>query len=96
MKTSSDYYDASKVWDKTNDYDAVLKHLRDKGFSKLDSIKALREFCNLSLAEAKRIATQSEVWQDTFVDSQKLHDALFEGAAMQEPRDDDQGVLRRS
>ena len=89
MKTN-DYDYAATVWDQTNDYDAVLKHLRDKGISKLESIKAIREFCGVSLGEAKRIATESEVWEDTLGDSEKLHDAFVEGATVKERPDHSQ------
>ena len=87
MTTSSDYDYAATVWKQTYDYDAVLRHLRSKGISKLDSIKALREFCDVSLADAKRIVTQSEVWLDTLAHSEKLHDAFFEGATKELPDD---------
>ncbi len=79
MKTN-DYDYSAQVWAETKDYDAVLRHLRDKGFSKLDSIKALREFCGLSLGESKRKASLSEVWVDTLEESNRLHDEFFEGA----------------
>lgn len=78
--TTNDYDSAVQIWAETNDYDAVLRHLRDKGCSKLDSIKALREYCGLSLGEANRKATMSEVWADTLEESSRLHDAFFEGA----------------
>jgi ribosomal protein L7/L12 len=79
--TTNDYDYAAQVWAETNDYDAVLRHLRVKGYSKLDSIKALREFCGLSLSESKRKASMSEVWADTLEESNRLHDAFFEGAS---------------
>ncbi len=78
--SNNDYEHASQVWTATKDYDTVLQHLRDKGFSKLDSIKALREFCGLSLGESKRTATLSKVWADTLEQSNQLHDAFFEDA----------------
>ena len=79
--TNRDYEYAKQVWTEHNDYDVVLRYLREKGFSKLDSIKALREFCGLSLDEAKRKASLSEVWADTLDQTAQLHDAFFEGAS---------------
>ncbi|WP_146561929.1 hypothetical protein [Posidoniimonas corsicana] len=78
--TPSDYSHTETVWRQTGSYDAVLRHLRSKGFSKIESVKAVREFCDVSLGEAKEITHSSDVWKDTLADSQQLHDALFEGA----------------
>lgn len=80
MNNAQSYDYAAKVWNETNEYDSVLSHLRRNGFNKLDSIKALREFCGVSLGDAKRIANNSHVWRDTVGDSEKLHEAFFDGA----------------
>jgi len=84
MSALEAYDYASTVWKETSDYEAVLRHLRDKGVSKLESIKALREFCEVSLGEAKQIASSSDVWADTLADSKELHDTFFEGATEKE------------
>ncbi len=85
--SDSDYDYASKVWDETHNYDAVLRYLRDRGVSKLDSIKALHEFCGVSLGDAKRIAARSAVWQDTLAELEKLHNTVIKGATAKEPTD---------
>lgn len=79
--TSNNYGCTAQVWAETKDFDSVLRHLRENGFSKLESIKALRELCGISLGEAKRKASLSEVWADTLDDSNRLHDAFLEGAS---------------
>ena len=81
---NNNYENSAQVWAATNNYDAVLQYLRDKGFSKLDSIKELREFCDLSLGEAKRKATLSTVWADTLEQTKELHEAFFADAAKSE------------
>jgi ribosomal protein L7/L12 len=78
--TNNDYDNAARIWAETNDYDSVVRHLRDKGYGKLDSIKAIREICGVTLGESKRKVELSEVWADTLDGSNQLHDAFFEGS----------------
>ncbi len=75
--TTGTYDGAAEIWNRTNDYDAVLRYIREIGLSKLDAIKAVREFCGVSLGEAKKIANASTVWADTLEASNELHDAFL-------------------
>ena len=74
-----DYSTAGDIWRETHDYESVLQHLRKKGFSQFESIKALRESCGVSLAEAKIIAKSSSVWSDIDAEIDRLHDSVEEG-----------------
>ena len=68
---------AALIWGETHDVDAVLQYLRGQGYSKFDSIKALRELLGLSLGDAKRIVSLSPVWRDSLEESRRLHDSLI-------------------
>lgn len=65
-----------EIWRKTPDYDAFLRGLRERGLSKLDSIKALRQAFGIPLAHAKQLAGTSEVWRDGRDETERLHDAV--------------------
>jgi ribosomal protein L7/L12 len=44
--------------------DVSLAALREQGASPIDSIKAVREVTGVSLADAKRVVSESTAWDD--------------------------------
>ncbi|WP_257168496.1 hypothetical protein [Bradyrhizobium sp. SRS-191] len=60
--------------------DDLVRHLRDGGCWKIDSIVVLRAALGITLQEAKAIVHVSPVWSDTREQDEALHDALFEAA----------------
>jgi hypothetical protein len=87
--------DAERLLNAGKDYDTVLAFLRDRGFSKLDSIKFLCETGKLPLIEAKEIVHNSVVWTDTFERDERLHESLM-GSAAELSRDPSSTGLRRT
>jgi len=51
--------------------------LRERGFNKLDSIKALISATGMSLGEAKNIVHHSRAWQDSFARDEEYHASLL-------------------
>jgi ribosomal protein L7/L12 len=58
------------------DLNAVLVQLRQAGFSKVESIRAIMELKGTSLGEAKRLIHLSPAWQDTLESDDRLHELL--------------------
>jgi hypothetical protein len=54
--------------------DAALSALRRNGATPIDSIKAVREVCGVSLGEAKKLVADSPTWDDI----RDAHDRLVE------------------
>ena len=67
---------ADEVWRGSRDVDKLLQFLRREGISKLDSVKAVRAICQVSLSDAKKMVFQSSVWQDTAEATEMLHDEV--------------------
>lgn len=67
----------------------ILMFFRERGFDKIDSIKAIRAMRGLSTAEAKNTVDASETWSDRFnIDMEfreKAWEALRDIAASQDP-----------
>ncbi len=55
--------------------DTILRELRDAGCSKVQSIKALVELEQASLAEAKTLVHGSNVWDDVFERDSRFQEA---------------------
>ncbi|MEO0996292.1 MAG: hypothetical protein AAFX58_02125 [Pseudomonadota bacterium] len=68
------------------DIDAVLKVLRDAGYSKARSVKALVDLNHASLAGAKALVHQSAVWLDVRDGDDLFHDTVADYVARDEER----------
>ncbi len=73
--------DAERLLHAGKDYDTVLAFRRDRGFSKLDSIKFLCNAGKLPLIKAKELVHDSVVWSDAFECDERLHESLMRGVA---------------
>ena len=69
--------DAKKLVNSGASHEIVLGFLRERGFDKLDSIKALISATGMSLKDAKNIVHQSRAWQDTFAKDEAFHASLL-------------------
>ncbi len=58
----------------------VLAFLRQHEYSKIASIKAVRQLQGVDLREAKRIVHLSDAWQDRRQQDDEFHEALEEAA----------------
>jgi hypothetical protein len=56
--------------------ETILNRLRDKGASKIDSIRALHDGARIPLAEGKRLVHFSAAWADTKERDEKFWDEL--------------------
>jgi|tagenome__1003787_1003787.scaffolds.fasta_scaffold16728245_1 ribosomal protein L7/L12 len=65
---------AEDLWRASHESEPLLRFLRDRGLSKIDSIKIIRSICRISLGDAKRIVSYSPVWQDTLESTVALQD----------------------
>ena len=67
----------------------ILMFFRERGFDKIDSIKAIRAVRGVSTAEAKNTVDGSETWSDRFNHDMEFREtaweALREIAASQDP-----------
>ncbi len=80
MPTIPDHHDnIRRLWGESKDYNVVLLYLRKNGFSKLESIKVMRELCEFPLDEAKRLTNLSDVWEDTLEETIQFHETLITG-----------------
>lgn len=61
-------------------WDAVLRALREEGFSQTQVTKATVERLGVSLAEAKKIVHLSEAWADVRSDNDNFHRELDNAA----------------
>ena len=75
-----------ELWHKCRDAEKLLHFLRVEGISKLGSVKAVRAICQVSLADAKKIVSQSSEWKDTVESTEALHDQVIR--AMKSADDD--------
>lgn len=75
---------AKGLLDRDADREGVLRFLRAKGCSKVDSISILIELAGVSLAEAKRVVHFSDAWRDVRENDEALHE-LMERAVDQLP-----------
>jgi ribosomal protein L7/L12 len=69
--------DAEKLINSGADNEIVLGFLRERGFNKLDSIKALIGATGMSLGDAKNIVHHSRAWQDSFARDEEFHASLL-------------------
>jgi hypothetical protein len=69
--------DAKRLISSGADHEIVLGFLRERGFNKLDSIKALINATGMSLNDAKSIVHHSRAWQDTFARDEEFHASLL-------------------
>ena len=60
------------------DIDAVLRVLRDSGFSKVQSMKALVDLNQADMADAKTLVHHSAVWKDVRERDEAFHDQMSE------------------
>ena len=74
--------DACKLVAAGANRETILVFLRDKGFDKIDSIKAIRTLYGLTMPEAKELIDHSQAWSDRF-----RSDMRFREAALQALRD---------
>jgi hypothetical protein len=59
-------------------FEAILSLLRQRGLSKVESIKVLSDAARLPLAESKRIVHLSTTWRDERASGEELHEAIDE------------------
>ena len=69
--------DAGRLIHSGADHEIVLGFLRERGFNKLDSIKALIGATGMSLGDAKSIVHHSRAWQDSFARDEEFHASLL-------------------
>jgi hypothetical protein len=69
--------DAERLTKSGADHEIVLGFLRERGFNKLDSIKALINATGMSLDEAKNSVHHSRAWQDSFARDEEFHASLL-------------------
>jgi ribosomal protein L7/L12 len=67
---------ASETWSRDRDIEALLAYLRNSGFSKLSSIRAVMEITGATLAEAKKIVHLSRAWSDRREQDDEFHEKL--------------------
>jgi ribosomal protein L7/L12 len=67
------------------DLDGALRVLRDGGYSKIQSMKALADTGRFGLAEAKAVVHGSAVWEDTRQRDSEFHEALEAEVKKSEP-----------
>lgn len=70
--------DAGKLLVTCADHELVLSFLREKGFNKIDSIKALVSAGGMPLGEAKLIVHNSKTWNDVYDRDEAFHRQLGE------------------
>jgi ribosomal protein L7/L12 len=68
----------SELWAKSHDIEALLHSLRERGVSRFDSIKLVRQICQVTLGEAKKMVVFSAEWSDTVESTAQFHDAVAE------------------
>jgi len=68
--------DAERLLQSGADHEIVLAFLRERGFNKLDSIKALVGISGISLGDAKNVVHNSRAWQDVFTRDEEFHASL--------------------
>ena len=66
-----------KLWRGANVED-VIRTLRDSGFSKVHSIKALVDLGQANMSEAKHIVHNSQTWADVRERDEEFHRKLDE------------------
>jgi hypothetical protein len=76
--------DYPKMIDQGATVEEIIRALRDDGFSKAPSIKALCDFRLANLAEAKRLIHFSETWADRKAEDEAFHEELVEAMSTQE------------
>ena len=69
--------DAKRLINSGANHEIVLGFLRERGFNKLDSIKALVNATGMPLNNAKGIVHHSRAWQDTFSRDEEFHASLL-------------------
>ncbi|HLH34522.1 MAG TPA: hypothetical protein VKX41_07595 [Alloacidobacterium sp.] len=69
--------DAKKLINSGADHEIVLGFLRERGYNKIDSIKALVSAAGMSLGDAKNIVHHSRAWQDSFARDEEFHASLL-------------------
>lgn len=68
--------DAGKLLVCGADHELVLSFLREKGFGKIDSIKALAVVGGMQLREAKLMVHNSKTWNDVYDRDERFHEKL--------------------
>ena len=56
--------------------EAVVADLKNEGFSRVDSIRAVVEITGASLGDAKLIVHRSQAWEDVRQETEDFHVAL--------------------
>jgi ribosomal protein L7/L12 len=69
--------DAGRLIHSGAGHEIVLGFLRERGFNKLDSMKALISVTGMSLGDAKNIVHHSRAWQDSFARDEEFHASLL-------------------
>jgi ribosomal protein L7/L12 len=70
--------DAGELLVSGADHELVLSFLREKGFNKIDSIKALVSAGGMALQEAKLIVHNSKTWNDVYDRDERFHKNIGE------------------
>lgn len=84
MISSTVLGECRKLYATSKDIEVVLSYLRNKGFFKIDAIKAIIDLLQVPLTEAKRTVHFSKTWADTKEPDEQFHEALVEGLQLQE------------
>lgn len=56
-------------------HEAVITRMRALGLNKIECMKLLRDFGQLTLGQAKDIVHLSPAWEDSYASDEALHDA---------------------
>ena len=59
------FNNCKKILSETDSIEFVLKYLREKGYSKIQSMEMLIELKSIKLVDAKKIVHLSKTWADT-------------------------------
>jgi ribosomal protein L7/L12 len=76
MAESEIYIRSATIWEKSKNYEEVIKYLRLHEISKVDTIVVIRNVCRVSLGEAKRIVNASLTWADTVTATAEFHEMV--------------------
>lgn len=68
--------EATALWSGGETWSAILRELRDRGFSTVDAIRATAEVLRLPLSEAKHVVHFSDAWEETRENFERFHEVL--------------------
>jgi hypothetical protein len=67
-----------KILAETGSIESVLKYLREKGYSKTQSMDMLMELKSIKLGDAKKNVHMSKTWADTREQDDEFHRVIVE------------------